>query len=102
MAERSQRQVSGTFGVNAATSQSVKLGGRFNLTLSGVFSATVLLERSFDDGTSWNPASTDSLGTAASYTTPISVVGEEPEEGVSYRLRVTAYVSGTVTYRLSQ
>lgn len=102
MTERSQRKVSGTFGVVSAVSPSVKLGGKFNLTLSGTFSATVVLKRSFDDGTSWFPVATDSIGTATAYTAPCSVVGEEPEEGVSYRLECTVYASGTVTYRLSQ
>ena len=98
--------VTGTFG---ETGQSPsfrpvlrRLGeGQFNVSLSGTFVATVALERSFD-GTNWFTCSRDSAGTAASWTAPMSVVVEEPEAGVLYRLNCTAFTSGTVTYRMSQ
>jgi len=76
--------------------------GQFNVSASGTFVATVQLERSFDNGDNWFVCSRDSSGTAASWTAPFSVVGEEPTPGVIYRLNCTAYTSGTVTYRISQ
>ena len=76
--------------------------GAFNVSVSGTFVATIRLERSFDSGSNWLICSSDSAGTAASWTAPFSVVAEEPEPGVLYRLACTAYTSGTITYRISQ
>ena len=99
--------VTGTF---SATGQSAsfapqrtgnKAPATFNVTMRGTFSATVQLERSFDNGTNWHPIT--AVGTAVYvWTAPCSEVAEEPEEGVIYRLNCTVYSSGTVTYRLSQ
>lgn len=75
---------------------------QFNISGSGTFVATVQLERSFDNAATWIVCSSDSAGTAASFTAPFSVVAEEPEAGVVYCLNCTAYTSGTVTYRISQ
>ena len=76
-------------------------GGAFNVSLRGTFVGTVQIERSFD-GTNWFVASRDSAGTAALFTAPASVIVEEPEAGVQYRLNCTAYISGTINYRISQ
>ena len=76
--------------------------GQFNVSVSGTFVATFQLQRSFDNAVTWIVCSSDSAGTAASWTAPFSVVVEEPEAGVLYRLACTAYTSGTATYRLSQ
>lgn len=76
--------------------------GTFNVSASGTFVATVQLERSFDGGSNWFVCSSDASGTAASWTAPFSVIAEEPTPGVIYRLNCTAYMSGTVTYRISQ
>jgi len=46
--------------------------------------------------------SRDAAGEAAAFTQPVSLVGEEWERGVLYRLNCTAHSSGTVTYRVSQ
>jgi hypothetical protein len=61
--------------------------GKFNLSLWGTFSATVVLQRSFDGSTWLNCAKPDL--TDASFTAPISLVVEEPEPGASYRLNCT-------------
>lgn len=76
--------------------------GKFNVSASGTFVATIKLERSFDNGDNWFVCSSDASGTEASWTAPFSVVAEEPSAGVLYRLNCTAYTSGTVTYRISQ
>ena len=98
--------VTGTF---TATGQSASFQptirdrswGQMNVSVSGTFVGTVQLERSFD-GTNWFVCSSDSAGTAASWTAPFSVIAEENERGVIYRLNCTAHTSGTVTYRISQ
>lgn len=102
-----KENISGTF---TATGQSSSFepdrrtvrDNQFNVTLSGTFVGTVQIERSFDRGANWRAISRDSAGTAAAYTAPMSVVVEEPEAGVLYRLNCTAYTSGTITYRISQ
>lgn len=76
-------------------------GGRFNVTLSGTFVATVKLERTFDNGSTWHVVAKSDFAEAA-FTAPVSFMVEEPESGVQYRVNCTAYTSGTVTYRISQ
>lgn len=92
--------LTGTF-TGTGQSSSVSFYGRFNVSLYGTFVAAVQLERSFDGGSNWLVASEDAAGTAASWTSAITVVANESEAGVLYRLNCTAYTSGTVTYRLS-
>lgn len=77
-----------------------EFSGRFNLHLAGTFVATVILERSFDGGVTAAPCT--NLGAAVSFTGPASEILEAPETGVLYRLRCTAFSSGTVQARLSQ
>ena len=81
---------------------SAQVYGRYlNVTLWGSFDAMVQLERSFDGGTTWHPC-TDNAGTVQTWSVPMTIVIEEPEDGVLYRLNCTAYTSGTVNYRVSQ
>ena len=72
----------------------------FNLSLWGSFSATVQIQRSFDNGATWLPRTSN--GTVIAYTAPCSEIVAEPESGVAYRVTVTAFSSGTVNYRISQ
>jgi hypothetical protein len=92
--------VSGTF-TGTANGTSSQFLGLFNLELSGTWVGTVVLERSFDGGTTFVSAAKDTSGTAASYTTNVSIVVSESEPGVIYRVRCSAYTSGTIAYRLS-
>ncbi len=57
--------VSGTFTAASQTSQAVVVYGNFNVTISGSFTGSVSVERSFDNGTSWNIVSTDGTRTPA-------------------------------------
>ncbi len=94
--------VSGTFG---ATGQSAAFrpipGPMFNVTISGTFSATVQLERSFNGGSTWHPLTAGGVS-IYSWTAPASEQFEDDESDVMYRLNCTAYTSGTATYRISQ
>jgi hypothetical protein len=87
----------------AATGQSAtaKVFGTFNIAIWGTFVGTVALERTLD-GTNWVAVATDGTGSAASYTSAVSVTGLEVESEVSYRFNCTAYSSGTIHCRLSQ
>lgn len=79
-----------------ATGQSMGVAIRhdFNLSLSGFGTATISLERSFDEGSTWK--------SVKEYTADIEERGFEPEDGILYRLNCTAYTSGTIMYRVSQ
>jgi hypothetical protein len=90
----------GTF-TGVANSAGVVLHGNYNFTLSGSWVGTVALERSYDDGVTWVVTSKPDL-TPASFTANIDGVGLEPEAGVLYRWRCSAYTSGTIEYRLSR
>lgn len=95
--------IAATFGATGQSASFRPAAGRpFNVSIWGTFVATVQLERSFDDGSTWVVCSRDSAGTNASYTAPASLLIEEPEAGVLYRLNCAAYTSGTVSYRISQ
>ena len=83
-----------------ATNLGVMLG-YYRLFFSGTFTATAQLECSYDGGSTWIPASLDTSGDAASYSTPVSLTGFEPEKGIYYRVNCTAYTSGTINVRLS-
>ena len=76
-------------------------GQQFNVAIYGTFVGTIVLEASFDSGSNWVPVLRYCTGTAVSYTTPSNEVLPAPEGGVQYRLRCSAYTSGTANYRLS-
>lgn len=67
--------------------------GRFNLSLSGTWVATVHLQRSFDLGTTWHDVASFTTNDEGSVTDP---------GGVQYRIGVKTgnYTSGTVVARL--
>jgi len=92
--------VSGNFTGTGSSSAAAFLGA-FNVSLWGTFVGTVVLERSFDGGTTFLPCAIDTAGDSATYTAPVSVVVSEPEPFVYYRVRCSAFTSGTINYRLS-
>jgi hypothetical protein len=72
--------------------------GKFNLSVSGTFAATVTVQRSFDDGLTWHDVH--------ELTAPAELRGEEPEQShpVWYRAGVKTgdFTSGSVVVRLSR
>lgn len=99
-ADTASQVVTGSF-TGATAGVSVPVGGRFNIVLSGTFSATIIAEYSFDGGTTWVAALTLD-GIAASFTIPGAVLGDQPEANTLLRLRCTAFVSGPVGWRISR
>lgn len=94
--------VEGSFG---ATGQSAtfEVKGSFNVDINGSTGSTIAIERSFDNGVTWNVLSKDADGGEASYAnTDISMALDEVEDGVLYRFNCTAYTGGTPTYRASK
>lgn len=85
-----------------ANGPGIAISGFINLYMWGAI-ATVLLETSFDGGSTWVPVSADAAGTPTSFTTTVAgykVTLFEPERNVLTRLRCTA-VTGTLSYRFS-
>lgn len=90
-----------SFTATARSASFTPIAGRgFNITISGTFSATVTLERSFDDGGTWYPL-TGAGYPLYNWTAPASETAVDDEDGVIYSLNCT-WVSGTVDYRISQ
>ena len=69
--------------------------GYLNVSVDGTFSATITLQRSFDDGSTWKDVDTFTASTEESLT--------DYEHGVQYRLTIKSgdYTSGNATVRLS-
>jgi hypothetical protein len=85
--------VTGTIGSTTTAGTITIQRGLFNLSLWGTWTATVVLQRSFDGGTTWLDVET--------YTANTEDYGDEPEDNAKYRLNVT-YTSGTINYRIGQ
>jgi hypothetical protein len=97
--------VSGTFtsttSSNTFTPQSNQTTWtKFNISMWGTYVATMVLERTFDGGTTWLPCTAG--GVQVNFSNPCTEVIEEPEPGILYRMRCSAFTSGTVNYRISQ
>jgi hypothetical protein len=95
-----QALISGSFNGSGQTSVAFQFSPLFSVNLGGSFSATVLIERSPDAGVTYYPCSTDATGTIASYNAPMSVDVVSATHGMLYRLRCTAFTSGTVNYAI--
>lgn len=95
----------------ASTGSSASTGfyGALNLAVwASAFVGTFLVEKTYNDGTTWIPVALDVAGTIASYplniaaATGFNITLFEVEHGVNWRVRCTAFTSGTLNYRLSQ
>lgn len=92
---------------STATSAATVFLGAFNVALWGTFSGTILAEKSYDGGTTWIAVARDVTGTLASYALALTAQSlnltmMEVEPSVCWRIRCTAFTSGTLHYRLSQ
>ena len=79
---------------------SARIQGNFNHSLDGTFIATLQLEKSYDNGLTWNPITAG--GSVTTYTTPVEELYSEPEFGTLYCWNCTAYTSGIIIARISQ
>ena len=70
--------------------------GGFNISIAGTFVATVTVQRSFDQGSTWRDVDT--------FTAPIETYGVDPEPVVVYRAGVKTgdFTSGTVSIRIGR
>lgn len=89
--------VMGQFGATGNSAPFTPIPDRgFNVSIWASFSGTISVTRSFDSGVTYLP--TGNIYSSG----PVSVIIQEPEAGVLYRLECTALASGTPNYRLSQ
>jgi hypothetical protein len=86
------RTVSGEF---SATGQSASFSyrGEFNVSLSGFGSGAVNVERSHDNGSTWNLVET--------FTSNAERYAVEPQVTALWRFNCTSYTSGPIIYRFS-
>ncbi len=82
-------------------SDPIEVYGGGNIAVWGTFNATVRIETSYDNKTTWLPVSRNTNGDEADFTLPFNLSFDEPERDVWYRLYCTARVSGTINYRIS-
>lgn len=94
--------VEGKF-TNTGVSDWVVLKGPFNFSVAGGV-GTVKLEKSYDRGVTVFDVSKNANGDPASYAlnnSEHSLIGDEPESDVYYRVNCTSYTTD-IDYRLSQ
>jgi hypothetical protein len=93
MTIRAPRVLTGALSAVGASSAAV-FKGEFSFWVYGTFVGTVQLEASFDNGVTW----------VALYSTTSRdrKLCDEPEDGILYRVSMTAYTSGTANFRISQ
>ncbi len=95
--------ITGTASSTASNTSFIQMQGIFNAVLSGTWTgATMELQKSFDGGATFLPATLNGAGAAADYTANAAIVVYEPEPGVYYRWQPTvALATGTVAWRIS-
>lgn len=81
-------------------SESVRVSGNFNVTISGTFVGSVALQRSLDNGTTWQGLTGGTYAIAV-FATLANESFYEPESQALYRFVFTR-VSGSVVVRLGK
>lgn len=74
------------------TSDEAKVGGHFNVDLTGFGVAVVELQRKYKNESTWF--------SVQSFTADGSYADYEHEQGTSYRFNTTSHTSGTITARI--
>jgi hypothetical protein len=85
---------------DASTTEWFEFLGTANIAIWGAGTGTVIVERSFDGGTTAIPLT--NLGAAVSFTGPASEIIFNREPGVLHRFRRTVATAGTMSVRASQ
>lgn len=76
------------------TSSEARVQGPMNISIQGASagSATIELQRKYSGSETWETTDT--------FTSDFSGIGDEVEEGVTYRFNCTDYTSGTIVCRI--
>lgn len=93
--------LTGSF-AGAGHSNNIPIYGQFNFTLSGDFSANIAIQRKFSDSNDWHTISKDAQGNSAIFMTPVSLIINEVERAVAYRVNCLSFTSGPVEFRISK
>lgn len=99
--------VSGATPTDSTGTSGVLLYGNFTFKLTGTWSATVTVQRSSNNGTTWDDVTTSTtLGTATAiaFTTNGIYNGFEASRNIIYRfgVKTSAYTSGTIVGEFEQ
>lgn len=80
----------------AAGTKGIRIKSFFNLSISGTWSGTLTIQRSFDNGVTWLDI--------RNYSTNVEDYDREIESGVIYRIgfKTGNYTSGTASVRISR
>jgi len=94
-----ERLITGSFTGTGSSSTMTNLATldadkKMTVSISGGFSATMNLERSYDAGGTWN--------VVKSYTAPIEENLDTPSDAFVYRLTCSSFTSGQVDYALAK
>lgn len=87
------KQIIWNMGATGTVDSPVLLAGKYYLSISGAFVATIKWQRSYDNGSTWH--------VVQSYTAPAEQIGEDPE-GAMYRPWCSAYTSGAIVVSVGQ
>jgi hypothetical protein len=79
----------------------ISIDGRFNLFVTGAFTGSCQIERSFDAGETILPV-TNADGTVRTFAGPDAVLVDEPERGMAYRIHCTELTAGAIDWRFSK
>ena len=85
--------ITGTFSATGASASAARQDD-FSISLEGFGTATVQLQKSYDEGATWK--------VVKSYTADVEELAYEPEGGIKYRLECTAWTSGDIKYRIGR
>lgn len=75
--------------------------GDFNVSVWGVFVGTAVVEQSADGGVTWVQEVNRFTNQPVSFTVPGALSLYESEPGIQYRLRCSAFTSGTINWRIA-
>ena len=96
MAISTAQSTFGATGSSLSVTPGAKVNGNkrdtIDLSIQGTFAGTIILKRSFDDGSVW--------GDVETYTAVTEKKLDVAGENYIYKLECTAYTSGTATYLL--
>lgn len=81
-------------------SESVRVNGNFNISATGTFEGTLEIQRSLDDGFSFDAVT--AMGVPIDFTTEFNESMYEPEPQALYRIAFSAYTSGSVDVRIGK
>jgi len=94
---RTDNAIQEVFSSATVGASTIRISGQWSFVTHGTWTGTVKIQRSFNDGSTWQDYRTYS-GTADRN---VDASGEEELENVLYRINCTAYTSGTLTCDLS-